>query len=200
MAWPVPTLPELSFYTGRPEVSYTSYVSSALLQSTIMFTVLTELSAGDYSSVGSWIGMPLADAQLLANSGVMAMADWLYLRWQYQQVIASPLQNETIGSYSYSKPIQEMARNAQAIEVTSEKTGVDMFDLAVRMLARRTRANGVFYGQISGFEIFARDESARIKFSERHQRWELLGPEDFDQVDLQMFDVNSQSFPQDPGV
>jgi hypothetical protein len=146
------------------------------------------------------VGMPLADAQLLANSGVMAMADWLYLRWQYQQVIASPLQNETIGSYSYSKPIQEMARNAQAIEVTSEKTGVDMFDLAVRMLAKRTRANGVFYGQISGFEIFARDESARIKFSERHQRWELLGPEDFDQVDLQMFDVNAQAFPQDPGV
>jgi hypothetical protein len=200
VAWPVPTLPELAGYTGRPEVSYTSYVNSALLQATIMFTALSELSTNDYNTVGSNTGMPLADAQQLANAGVMAMADYLYLRWPYQQVLASPLQNETIGSYSYSKPVAEMARNAQAIEVTAEKTGVDMFDLAVRMLANRTRANGVFYGQISGFEIFARDESARIKYNKRHDRWELIGPEDTDQVDMQFFDVNAQAFPQDPGV
>jgi hypothetical protein len=200
VVWPVPTLPELSGYTGRPETSYTSYVTSALLQATIMFTTLSELSTGDYNTVGTDVGMPLEDAQLLANSGVMAMADWLYLRWPYQQVLASPLQSETIGSYSYSKPIQEMARNAQALEVTSEKTGVDMFDLAVRMLARRTRANGVFYGQITGFEHFARDDTARIKWDPKEGRMVLTGPADHDQVDLQFFDVNAQVFPQDPGV
>jgi hypothetical protein len=91
-----------------------------------------------------------------------------------------------------------MARNAQAIEVTAEKTGVDMFDLAMRMLAKRTRANGVFSGQITGFELFARDESARIKWNEHHQRWELLGPEDSNEVDMQFFAINAEMFPADP--
>jgi hypothetical protein len=199
MVWPVPTLTELAEFSGRPEISYTSYANSALLQSVIMFTVLTELSADDYNSVGSVCGMPLADAQLLANTGVQAMADYLYLRWPYQQALASPLQNETIGSYSYSKPIQEMARNAQAIEVTAEKTGVDMFDLAVRMLAKRTRANGVFFGQITGFEHFARDDQARIKWDPREERMVLVGPADHDQIDAQFFAISAESFPSDPG-
>jgi hypothetical protein len=193
MTWPVPTPAELSEYTGRPQVSYSSYVNSALLQAAVMFTILSELSADDYPGLS-------ADYQLLANMGIMAMADYLYLRWPYQQVIASPLQNEAIGSYSYSKPIQEMARNAQAIEVSSEKTGVDMFDLAIRRLARRQSLAGVFYGQITGFEHFAKDDLARIKWDPREGRMVLVGPADRDQVDLQFFDVNAQSFPMDPGI
>jgi hypothetical protein len=193
MPWPVPTVVQLAEYTGRPVTSYNSYANSALLQSAIMFTTLAELGASDYDGLDP-------DDQTLANMGVMAMADWLYLRWPYQQVIASPLQNETIGSYSYSKPIQEMARNAQAIEVTSEKTGVDMFDLAVRMLARRERANGVFFGQITGFEHFARDDAARVKFDKETGGLVLVGPADRDKFDLQFFDVNAEVFPMDPGV
>lgn len=195
MAWPVPTLPELAEYTGRPEASYTSYVTSALLQATVMFTALTELSAADYA--------PMApDDQQLADSGVKAMADYLYLRWPYQQVLASPMQTETVGSYSYSKPVQEMARNAQAIEVTAERTGVDMFDLAVRLLARRTRANGVFSGQVTGFEWrhHERDEGAWVKWDEKEQRLVLTGPADRDQYDLQFFGINAPVFPMDPGV
>jgi hypothetical protein len=193
MAWPVPTLEELAFYSGRPETSYTSYVYSALLQAAVMFTALSELTAADYPGLDP-------DDQVLAMQGVMAMADWLYLRWPYQQVIASPLQDEVVGSYSYSKPVQEMARNAQAIEVTAERTGVDMFDLAVRMLARRQRANGVFYGQITGFEHHARDDVARIKWDKRENRLVLTGPADRDQFDIQFFDVNAPSFPVDPGI
>jgi hypothetical protein len=192
MPWPVPTLAEVAGFSGRPETSYTSYINSAALQAAIMFTTLTELSADAYPQLQP-------DDQLLADQGVLAMADWLYLRWPYQQVLASPLQNETIGSYSYSKPIQEMARNAQAIEVTAEKTGVDMFDLAVRMLAKRTRANGVFFGSITGFEHFARDDQAQIKWDPREGRMVLMGPADYNQVDLQMFDVNAEVFPADPG-
>jgi hypothetical protein len=193
MAWPVPTLGELAFFSGRAETSYTSYVYSALLQATVMFTALTELTAGDYPVMDP-------DDQVLAGQGVLAMADYLYLRWPFQQVIASPMQNEVIGSYSYSKPVQEMARNAQAIEVTAERTGVDMFDLAVRMLAKRTRANGVFYGQITGFEHHARDDQVRIKFDRHENRLVLTGPADRDQLDIQFFDVNAPSFPMDPGV
>ena len=89
--WPVPTIAELADYTGRPVTSYIGYANSALLQATMMFTILSENTVADYAGMS-------ADYQQLANMGVMAMADWLYLRWPYQQVMASPLQNETIGS------------------------------------------------------------------------------------------------------
>jgi hypothetical protein len=192
VTWPVPTPSELAGFTGRPLASYTSYVNSALLQATMMFTVLAELSADDYAGMQP-------DFQSLANMGVMAMADWLYLRFPYQQAIASPLQNETIGSYSYSKPIQEMARNAQALEVTSEKTGVDMFDLAVRRLARRQAMNGVFFGQITGFEHTARDDAARAEWDPHEGRVVLVGPADRDKIDWNMFSISAESFPADPG-
>lgn len=191
MTWPVPTLAELAQYTGRPTASYSGYVNSALLQATMMFTILSEQTADDYAGMNP-------DFQLLANMGVMAMADWLYLRWPYAQAIASPLQNETIGSYSYSKPIQEMARNAQAIEVSSEQTGVQMFDLAVRRLAKRQSMNGVFFGQITGFEHTGRDDLAHVKWDPREGRMVLVGPADRDKIDFQFFDVNAESFPADP--
>jgi hypothetical protein len=193
VTWPVPTIPQLAQFSGRGVDTYTTYANSALLQATVMFTILSELSADDYAGMNP-------DFQLLANLGVLAMADWLYLRWPYQQVIASPLQNETIGSYSYSKPIQEMARNAQALEVTAEKTGVDMFDLAIRRLARRQAMSGVFYGQITGFEHFGHDDMAKIKWDPERGCMVLVGPADFDKIDWQFFDVNAQMFPADPGV
>ena len=199
MAWPVPTVEELSLFSGRPVVSYTGYAQSSLLQAAMMFTGLAELSAADYNSVGIAAGLNLADAQQLANMGVMAMADHIYLRFPYQQVIASPLQSETIGSYEYSKPLQEIARNAQAIEVTAEKTGVDMFDLALRLLAKRSKVGGVFSGQITGFEHFARDDAARIMWDRHEGRLVLTGPADRDQVDMQFFAINAEVFPHDPG-
>lgn len=191
MVFPVPTVPELAEWSGRGEDSYTSYATSALLQGALIFTTLTELGAADYSSLQP-------DDQLLATQGILAMGDYIYLRQPYQSVIASPMQNETIGSYAYSKPIQEMARNAQALEVTSEETGVYLFDLAVRMLSRRTRANGVFFGQITGFEHFAKDDAARVKWDKEEQRMVLVGPADRDKFDIQFFDINSQMFPMDP--
>jgi hypothetical protein len=192
VTWPVPTPAELAEFTGRPVGSYTGYVNSALLQATMMFTILAELGADDYP------GMQ-ADLQLLAKMGVMSMADWLYLRFPYQQVIASPLQNEEIGSYSYSKPVQEMARNAQAIEVTSEQTGVPMFDLAIRRLARRQQMTGVFFGQLTGFEHYGRDDLAYVKWDPREQRMVLVGPADHDKIDMQFFSISSEMFPADPG-
>lgn len=192
MTWPVPTPAELAEYTGRPLVSYTSYVNSALLQATMMFTILAERTADDYAGMQP-------DLQSLANMGVMAMADYLYLRWPYAQALASPMQSETIGSYSYSKPVEQMARNAQAIEVTSEKTGVDMFDLALRRLARRREMNGVFFGQITGFEKRARSDETWIHLDEESGRMELVGPADRDQYDFPMgYSINAESFPADP--
>lgn len=191
MTWPVPTPGELAAFTGRPLASYTSYVNSALLQATMMFTILAELGADDFGGLQP-------DFQQLANMGVMAMADHLYLRWPYQQVIANPLQSETIGSYEYSKPLQEIARNAQAIEVTAEKTGVDMFDLAVRRLAKRVAMGGVAFGQITGFERRSRDDLAYVKWDPRECRMVLVGPADVDKIDFQFFSISAEMFPADP--
>lgn len=192
MTWPVPTAQELSEYTGRPLASYTGYVNSALLQATMMFTVLAELGAGDYNGMQP-------DFQQLASMGIMAMADYLYLRWPYQQVLASPLASETIGSYSYSKPLQEFARNAQAIEVNAEKTGVDMFDLAIRRLARRQQMNGVSFGQITGFERRAKSDEVWIGWDKHEGRLVLSGPADRDQYDFPAgFSISAESFPSDP--
>ncbi len=191
MPWPVPTLEQVAEFSGRAAVSYTAYINSAALQAAVLFTTLTERGAGEYGALSP-------DDQLLANLGVQAMADYIYLRFPYQQLLASPLQSEEIGSYSYSKPIQAQARNAQAIEVNADKTGVDMFDLAVRMLAKRRRANGVFSGQITGFEHFGKDDQAKIMQDECGQLM-LVGPADFNQVDLQFFDINAEMFPSDPG-
>jgi hypothetical protein len=192
--WPLPSVNDLSGFSGRPAVSYTSYVNSALLQAALMFTYLAERNQDDFGSMS-------ADDQQLANTGVMAMADYLYLRWPYQQVLASPLQSETIGSYTYQKPFQEMARNAQAMEVFAERTGVDLFDLAVRMLAKRTKANGVYFGQISGFERFnERYDGVGIHWDSDEQRMVLVGPSDRDQLEMVMFDINAPIFPSDPGV
>jgi hypothetical protein len=191
MPWPVPTLEQVAEYTGRAAVSYTSYINSAALQAAVMFTTLTERGADEYQLLSP-------DDQLLADMGVKALADYIYLRFPYAQVLASPLQSETIGSYSYSKPVQAVARNAQAIEVSAEKTGVDMFDLAVRMLAKRRRANGVFSGQITGFEHFGKDDMAKVMWDERCQQMVLVGPADFDKIDLQFFDINAEMFPSDP--
>lgn len=190
MAWPLPSVADLAAFSGRPEVSYTSYVNSALLQAALMFTVMTERTAEEHDSMSP-------DDQQLADYGVMAMADYIYLRQPYQQIMAAPLQSETIGSYTYAKPFQEIARNAQAMEVTAERTGVDLFDLAVRMLAKRTRANGVFSGAITGFEYAGRDDQARVRWDEERGGWRLEGPADRDQLELQLFDINAETFSHD---
>jgi hypothetical protein len=192
VTWPVPTPQELAEYTGRPLTSYTPYVNSALLQATMMFTILSELGADDYGGMQP-------DFQQLANMGIMAMADYLYLRWPYAQALASPLASETIGSYSYSKPLQEFARNAQAIEVNAEKTGVDMFDLAVRRLAKRQAMTGVFFGQITGFEHTGRDDLAKVHWDPDECRMVLVGPADHDKIDMQFFSISAEMFPGDPG-
>jgi hypothetical protein len=206
--FPVPTVAQLADFTGRPASSFTGYATATLIQASIMFTTLTEQT--DASSLTS-------DDAILATYGIMAMADYIYLRQPYQQAIAAPFMNETIGSYSYGKAIQEMARNAQAAEVLSEATGVTFFDLAVRMLAKRTRAGGVFSGGITVFErttsrLDPDDGGGRlgVRFDgaglflecvdANYTQWVVRGPDEHNLIDWQFFDMNTEVFPMDPGI
>lgn len=186
---PVPTIPQLAAFTGRPEGSYTSYADACLMQAALQLTVVTELSPSDWDSLDD-------DYQSLAANGIMAMADYIFLRQPYQQVIASPLMNETVGSYSYGKSMQEVARNAAALEVTGERTGIMFFDLAVQYLAKRTLAGGVYSGGITLFEK-GHDDGAKLRIDCADGRRVIIGPSEIDRQDVP-WDVNAESFPQDP--
>jgi len=188
----VPTISQLAAYSGRPEPSYTTFANSALLQATLIWTTLTEVT--DPSALDP-------DDQMLADNGILAYADWIYLRQPYQQAIAGPFTSESIGSYSYAKAAGEVARNAQATEVIGESTGVVMFDLSVRMLARRTRAGGVFTGQVEVFENGSvRFDNAGVFLDVCSGNLVLRGPDEFNLIPATAYAVNAESFPIDPGL
>lgn len=191
----IPTVAQLADWSGRPLASFTGFANSALIQATLLMTVRAELEPSDVASL-------VSDDQTLLQQGILAMADYVYLRQPYQQVIASPLMNETIGSYSYGKAMGEVARNAQALEVTAENTGVLMFDLAVQMLSKRQRAGGVFGGSIRAFDTNNRSNSAWVRIDRDGDQLVLMGPADVDRFDSVMggFSISSQNFPMDPGV
>lgn len=195
---PVPTVLQLASFSGRDEASYTSYAESALIQACIQFTISTEITADAFNGLAP-------DDLLLAQQGILAYADYIYLQHPYQQVLASPLQGETIGSYTYSKPPPVEMRNIQAQELGVTLTGVHLWDLALQYLSRRQRAAGVFFGQV---KVFDRDRSdpAGVTMVRRNCRTgelELLGPMDLDRLNipgLAVPDINAENFPGDPGV
>jgi hypothetical protein len=193
--FPVPSLGALATWSGRPEASYTGYADSALLQATLMFTFVAELGADDWNGLTD-------DEQVLANNGIVSMADWIYLRQPYQQIIASPMESETVGSYTYSKPFPVEARNVQAMELTlgNMATGIPMWDLAVQMLSRRQKTAGVFYGQVQVFEhIRERTDSVLyVRKEEGTGQTVLLGPADVDTIEAPFLAINAETFPKDP--
>ena len=194
----LPAVSDLANYSGLPESSYTSFANSAILQAVILFQTVTELQPEDLAT------MQTDDPEdyQLAEFGILAMADYIYLRQPYQAPIAAPFVSERIGSYSYSKAQQEVARNAAALEVQGEATGVFMYDSAVRFLAKRSRAGGVFYGSIGVFDTHPEaDDQIEIRW--HCGRMVVLGPADFNKYDfLQggVAGINAPGFPQDPGI
>lgn len=228
---PLPAPADVAAFSGRPEASYTSYINSAIIQATLQLTIDTQLTPDDWNDLGAFTDGLLStqDAQLLATQGILAMADYIYLRQPYQQVIASPLMNETIGSYSYGKAEAEVARNAAALEVTGERTNVLLYDRAVEILSKRRLQGGVYSGGITVFEnAMGRYDGAQLEIRDCDGRLVLVGPSQvnqgsnifgqgadwntgFDQdpnlepvfVDANIdtpFDINSPGFPGDPGI
>jgi hypothetical protein len=199
---PIPTVEQLAQFSGRPEVSYTSYATSALLQASIIFVTVTEVN---YGNTSDFLALN-PDDQLLATQGILAFADWIYLRQPYQQMLANPAMTETIGSYTYSKPPPVQVRNVQAQELGIGSTGVELWDTAVQYLSKRRRSNGVFFGQLECFERTdnSADREAQIVIRHDHRTGNLvlLGPGDFNKVDIPGFGVgiNAPAFPGDPGI
>lgn len=210
--YPIPTISQLAAFSGRDEATYTGYANSALLQAALRFTQITEIT--DPSQIPSYNAISQADNQLLATQGILALADSIYLQFPYQQVIASPLNNESAGSYTYAKAAfggssGSMSRMAPAaLELSLEKTNIVLFDLAIQMLSLRTRAGGVFHGAVSVFDEGERNPAlgGTMFFEEdalpgqTGRRW-ILGPEDHNLFSVfPGMDINAPSYPQDPGI
>jgi hypothetical protein len=91
-------------------------------------------------------------------------------------------------------------RNLQAQELGSSSTGVTLWDLATQYLSKRTRAAGVYSGQIVGFERLNADARYSVTAIRRNcdtGQYELLGPEDFDREQIP-FSISGEVFPMDP--
>ncbi len=113
---PVPSVNDLSNFTGRPVGSYPAFAGSALAQATLLFQTLTKLSAYPDD----------ADQKQLAVNAIVEMADRIVLEQPYATVKSSPFQSESIGSYSYSKATAT-SKTAQQ----GSRTGLFWWDLAI---------------------------------------------------------------------
>lgn len=164
---------DLALYTGRPVASYPVYTDEALNQSVLLFQIATCLTG--------WPTDPIEAA--LARYAVLSMADSLVLAQPYQAIKASPFQNESIGSYSYSKMQQSIARMGTMIK-TETPTGLVWFDLAVERLGICEIGTGVYSGSIGVFEddAFFRDDTAIQQ--EGHAKKHLLGPADVEPLNV----------------
>lgn len=119
---PVPTPTEFAEFTGRPEASLGDFAPQALLQATLMFSVLTKLT--EYPAD--------PDKTLLAKMAIMEMADRLLLEQPYAETRSGPFQTETIGSYSYSKLTATSKLATQGL-----RTGLFWWDTAIDELAEK---------------------------------------------------------------
>lgn len=116
---PVPTKDDLAEFTGQPLTWFPPFTDEALVQATLLFTIVTGLT--DYPAD--------PDMAQLAENAILEMAYRLILEQPYYTVAAGPFQSETIGSYSYSKNV------GSAKTALHGKVGMFWWDLAVDELA-----------------------------------------------------------------
>lgn len=144
----VPTVEDLANFSGRDESSYDLFVEETLRQATLLFELSTCIES--FPSFGS------VDYELCQNA-ILEMADRLYLGQMYAKAKASPFQSETIGSYSYSKAMQQISSGLP--------TGLLWFDMAIQKLGVCTHLPGVESSSTSIFEddgIYTTDSGKRF--------------------------------------
>lgn len=165
-----PTVDDLATFTGRPVATFTTFADQALARATLLFSTLTKRD--DYPDD--------ANGRQLAYNAILELADRIYLEQPYTEVKASPFQSETLGSYSYSKILQNTQQG--------KPTGLSWWDIAIEELTLTPRSL-VVSGSVSAFErvITTNDDGQR----------EICGPADNSLPDLP-FDINTENVRRDP--
>lgn len=172
---PVPTVAYLASFTGRDVSSYSPYADQALIQSTLMFGILTKLDALPEDP----------DQQQLALNAIMQMADRIYLEQPYAEDLAAPFNSESVGSYSYEKSMSFSLMSRLKTAGAGTDTGLFWWDLAIEELQQVDRS-------LVG--------SGSVHALERHDiHWEhgervLLGPADIHRIEAP-FDINAELNP-----
>lgn len=127
---PVYTALDLATVSGRDESFYanTAFVPQAILEATLLFQLATNRT-----------DLPDDEQmQQVARLGILTMADAIYLVQPFQEIIAQPFNNETIGSYSYSR--------LQSAALGGLPTGITWFDTAVKYMNLGRETDLVFGG------------------------------------------------------
>lgn len=114
-----PTSTDLAQFTGRPPATFGAYATEALAQATLMFRIVTKLTAYPDDP----------DLAQLAKYAIMELADRLLLEQPFAEILVRPYQSETIGSYTYSRATATVAKVQSGM-----KTGLFWWDLAVEEL------------------------------------------------------------------
>lgn len=116
----VPTVEQVSKFSGRPVSEYTAFIDEALLQAALMLK---------YAGVTE---MPEEEDEItLIRYAISQMADSLYLSQPFDKINASPIVSQSMGSTSYSRAAYgKFLERIKAGAVT----GVFWFDLCVTEL------------------------------------------------------------------
>lgn len=117
---PVPTLADLSTFTGRPAATFAAFADQALAQATLMFTIVTRRSELPEDP----------DLAQLAVNAILELADRILLEQPYVEYLAAPFQTETVMSYSYSRVTPTITKIGQG-----KLSGLWWWDLAVDQLS-----------------------------------------------------------------
>ncbi len=125
---PVPTLADLVTFSGQNPETFTTYADEALVQATLLFTIKTKRTE---------LPADVDQAQLALN-GIMQMAERIVYEQPFVQLSASPLQSESIGSYSYAK-LSQLSSARYGVKSLAD-TGLFWWDLAITELTLDDRS------------------------------------------------------------
>jgi hypothetical protein len=117
--YPQLTIDDVATYSGRDKNLFSDFMDEALLQATLLFKLGTCLPPDQFPDDPT--------KAELARYGILAMANAIELAQPYQAILSNPFNNETIGSYSYSKLTSAVTN--------SLPTGITFFDMATGLLS-----------------------------------------------------------------
>ena len=169
MAYPTPTVEQLADFSGRASNTYTSFAESALLQSALLFTLLTGVTEVPDD----------ADEARLIQYAIVQMADDIYLKQPFAELVVRPMRSETIGSYSYT--IDSAAFKA----MSGKPTGLMWWDLALRRIGQETVATS------GSIQVFERDGNV---WADAEGRAVLVGPAEVTNHGLLYTDLGGSTY------
>lgn len=167
---PVPTVDDLAEFTGRDVEGFSGFAEQALTQAALVFSIVTKREA-----------LPEDDTERqLAVNAMLEMADKIYLEQPFAAAKASPFSSETVGSWSYTKTINQARKG--------EVTGLFWWDLAVEELSLVSRSLVASESiKILNADIYTKDDTGESY---------IIGPADYHTPEVP-FDINAERRPRD---